>query len=97
MEAKQFKEVKGGVVAPSGFRCHGVKCGVKNPASKKLDLGIIVSDTPAVAAATFTTNKFKAAPVRVSKAHLTSNGSIRAVIVNSGNANACTGPRGIND
>jgi glutamate N-acetyltransferase / amino-acid N-acetyltransferase len=97
MESKQFKEIKGGVVAPMGFQCNGVSCGVKNPDSKRLDLGLIVSDVPAVAAATFTSNKFKAAPVRVSKAHLVSNGSIRAIVTNSGNANACTGPRGIND
>ena len=84
-------------MAPKGFRCNGIRCGIKDAKSRKLDLGLIVSDVPAVAAATFTSNKFKAAPVRVSKVHLRSNGSIRAVIANSGNANACTGPRGIKD
>ena len=97
MDATHFHEIDGGVVAPVGFSCHGVRCGIKSPESRKLDLGLIVSDVPAAAAATFTANKFKAAPIRVSKAHLASNGSIRAIVVNSGNANACTGPRGIND
>ena len=97
MDSSHYQEVEGGVVGPQGFRCNGVRAGVKNPESRKLDLGMIVSDFPAVTTATFTTNKFKAAPVRVSKAHLSNNGNTRAVIVNSGNANACTGPRGIQD
>lgn len=97
MDATYYQEIKGGIVAPKGYRCHGVRCGIKNVESRKLDLGLLVSDVPAAAAATFTSNRFKAAPLRVSKAHLASNGSIRAIIVNSGNANACTGPRGIAD
>ena len=60
----------------------------------KSDLGLIISDYPAVAAATFTSNKIKAAPVRVSAAHLRA-ADTRAIIANSGNANACTGSTGI--
>ena len=62
--------------------------------SEKCDLGLIISDYPAVAAATFTSNKIKAAPVRVSAAHLRA-ADTRAIIANSGNANACTGSTGI--
>src|SRR6202161_1694292 len=58
------------------------------------DLGLILSDYPAVAAATFTSNRIKAAPVRVSAAHLRA-ADTRAIIANSGNANACTGSTGI--
>ena len=97
MDLQHYKEVKGGVSAPKGFKCHGVACGIKDASSRKLDLGLIISGAPAVCSATFTSNKFKAAPLRVSKVHLRSNGHISAVIVNSGNANACTGPRGIQD
>lgn len=96
LKAKPYTEVPGGVTAPEGFVCHAVSAGVKDPANPRLDLGLIYSQHPAVTAATFTTNKVKAAPVRVCQAHLRSN-SVRAVIVNSGNANACTGPRGIQD
>ncbi len=75
---------------PLGFRASGSACGIK---SGKLDLGLLVSDRPAVSAATFTTNRVKAAPVRLSQRHLR-RGDLRAVIVNSGNANACNGERG---
>ena len=79
---------------PIGFRAAGISSGIKDSGAK--DLGIVISDFPAVSAATFTTNRIKAAPVRLSKRHL-SNGDIRAVIVNSGNANACNGRQGLND
>ena len=65
-----FFEIGGGVTAPSGFRAAAVRCGIKEGAPEKRDLGLIISDFPAVAAATFTSNKIKAAPVRVSAAHL---------------------------
>ena len=91
-----YRIVEGGVVAPEGFVCSAVSCGIKNAAKLRPDLGLIYSKVPAVTAAAFTSNKVKAAPVKVCQAHLRS-GDIRAVIVNSGNANACTGPRGILD
>jgi len=92
----KFNEIPGGVTAPAGFLANAVECGIKDPAKLRLDLGLIYSEVPAVTAGTFTTNQVKAAPVRVCQKHLRSN-DIRAVIVNSGNANACTGPRGIED
>jgi glutamate N-acetyltransferase/amino-acid N-acetyltransferase len=89
-----FFEIGGGVTAPKGFRAAAVRCGIKEGTSEKCDLGLILSDYPAVAAATFTSNKIKAAPVRVSAAHLRA-ADTRAIIANSGNANACTGSTGI--
>src|ERR1700726_1784634 len=89
-----FFEIGGGVTAPRGFRAAAVRCGIKEGVSEKCDLGLIISDYPAVAAATFTSNKIKAAPVRVSAAHLRA-ADTRAIIANSGNANACTGSTGI--
>jgi len=83
-----------GVVYPSGFRAAGVSCGIK--ASGALDLGIILSEVPCSAAGLFTTNKVQAAPVQVSRERL-KKGRAQAVVVNSGNANACTGERGITD
>ena len=88
--------IKGGVGAPLGFRTSAVSCGIKNPQSDRLDLALIVSDRPCSSAGTFTTNRVKAAPVRVSQAHLR-RGDLRAIIANSGNANACTGVQGIRD
>ncbi len=91
-----FKPVAGGITAPTGFRAGAVACGIKNPEVMRLDLAMVYSDHKTRAAACFTTNKVKAAPVRVSSQHV-KNGDVRAVVVNSGNANACTGPRGIAD
>jgi glutamate N-acetyltransferase / amino-acid N-acetyltransferase len=93
MESTYF-EIGGGITAPRGFRAAAVRCGIKGGTSEKTDLGLIISDFPAVAAATFTSNKIKAAPVRVSAAHLRAPDT-RAIIANSGNANACTGSTGI--
>jgi len=87
-------EIGGSVSAPAGFRAAGVACGIKK--SGNLDLALIVSDRPASAAAVFTTNKAQAAPVLVSKARLAaSGGRARVVAINSGCANACTGPDGL--
>jgi glutamate N-acetyltransferase/amino-acid N-acetyltransferase len=88
--------IKGGVGAPRGFRCSALSCGIKNPAAQRLDLALIYSEHPCTSAGTFTTNRVKAAPVKLSQAHLR-QGDLRAVIANSGNANACTGVQGIND
>lgn len=86
--------VDGSVSAPAGFRAAGVACGIKKTGG--LDLALIVSDTPASAAAVFTTNKAQAAPILVSKARLqASGGRARVVAINSGCANACTGPAGL--
>ncbi len=93
MKPASFAKIKGGVCAPTGFLAGGIHCGVKSNA-KDLDLAILVSTAPAATAATFTTNRVKAAPVRVSMAHLKLAGS-RAIVANSGNANACTGPEGV--
>ena len=83
----------GGVTLPLGFRAAGVSAGIK---ATGLDLALVVSDRPARAAAVFTTNLAQAAPVLVSREHLIrSGGAARAVIVNSGCANACTGDGGM--
>lgn len=95
MEAK-FKEIGGGVTAPKGFEASSVSCGIKDPSSDRKDLALISCDSPAVAAGIFTMNRIKAAPVVVSAAHLRGR-EVRAIIANSGNANACTGPHGILD
>ena len=89
-----FHLVSGGVTATPGFLAAAVHCGIKPENLKKADLALICSEERAVAAATFTTNKIKAAPVKVSAAHLRST-DVRAVVLNSGNANACTGLEGI--
>lgn len=90
----EMKTIKGGVCAPEGFRAAGVTCGIKDPDSPKRDLALIVSDHPTVAAGVFTQNKIKAAPVRLSSTYLR-KGLPRAVLANSGNANACTGTLGM--
>ncbi|MBZ5556633.1 MAG: bifunctional glutamate N-acetyltransferase/amino-acid acetyltransferase ArgJ [Acidobacteriia bacterium] len=84
----------GGVTTPRGFRAAGISAGIK--ASGAPDLALLVSEVPAQAAAVFTTNKVQAAAVLVSKEHLaTSRGTVRAIVVNSGCANACTGDAGL--
>lgn len=91
-----FKVIDGGVTAPRGFRAAAVSCGIKNPEATRLDLMLLASDAPTVTDAVFTTNKVRAACVRVSQQHI-KDGDTRAIIANSGNANACTGPQGIQD
>ncbi len=87
--------VTGGVTAPAGFRSGAVHAGVKKMAGA-LDLAIIATDGPASAAGLFTTNLAQAAPVLVSKEHLErTRGIARAIVVNSGCANACTGAAGM--
>jgi glutamate N-acetyltransferase/amino-acid N-acetyltransferase len=85
--------IDGGVCAPIGFKAGGVYCGIRKKADKN-DLALIVSDRPAAAAALYTTNRVQAASVLVTKDHLAA-GSARAIICNSGNANACTGAAGL--
>jgi glutamate N-acetyltransferase/amino-acid N-acetyltransferase len=82
-----------GVATPDGFCATGVSAGIK---AKGLDLALVVSDTPATCAALFTTNRAPAAPVLVSAEHLRKSGGVaRAVVANSGCANACTGEFGV--
>ena len=80
---------------PQGFRLSGVHCGIKS-SSGKLDLSLMVSDVPAAAAGVYTQNLVFAAPVGWDR-KLTPSGRIRAIVVNSGNANACTGAQGDRD
>jgi glutamate N-acetyltransferase/amino-acid N-acetyltransferase len=87
----------GGVTAPKGFSAAGLHCGIKAKAGA-LDLGVLAAETAVPGAGIFTTNLAQAAPVTVSKRHLESNGGlVRAIVVNSGCANACTGTVGMSD
>ncbi len=89
--------VSGGVTAPLGFTSAALHSGIKAKAGA-LDLTIVAADQPAAAAGLFTTNLAQAAPVLVSKTHLQRSGGLaRAIVVNSGCANACTGAQGIDD
>jgi len=87
-------ECQGGVTAPMGFQASGMYCGIRKV---KKDIAMIKSDVPATAAGVFTLNKTQAAPVLVDKLQLKNSPVCSAIIVNSGNANACTGERGMND
>ncbi|WP_424244790.1 glutamate N-acetyltransferase/amino-acid N-acetyltransferase [Elusimicrobium posterum] len=89
-----MKVISPSVTAPKGFKAAGIHAGLKK--STKKDLAVIISEVPAVAGAVFTLNKMAAAPVWVCRENLKSK-TARAVIVNSGSANACTGERGLND
>ena len=82
-----MKIITGGVCAARGFKANGVHCGIRKNHSKK-DLALIVSDVPASAAAVYTTNLVKGAPLTVTKANI-ADGKAQAVICNSGNANTC--------
>ena len=84
---KGFEFVEGGVCAPEGFQASGVHCGLRRNRNKP-DLALIYSPVPCKAAAVYTQNKVKGAPLQVTKEHLAA-GDIQAVIVNSGNANTC--------
>lgn len=88
-----MKIITGSVTAPLGFVANGIKSGIKKG---KLDLGLIVSKVPALAAGVFTTNELKAAPVKVSQARV-KYGKAQAIVANSGNANCLTGKRGLKD
>lgn len=88
--------VDGGVCASIGFESSAVSAGIKNPEDKRLDCALVVSRNYAVAAGAFTTNRVKAAPV-VWCQKVCEKGKARAVFINSGNANACTGEKGLRD
>jgi len=82
------------LLSPAGFRAAGVYAGIKT--KHQPDVGLLLCDRPATAAAVFTTNKVFAAPVKVGRAHVKA-GKLRGVVVNAGNANACTGKQGERD
>ena len=82
-----MKLIEGGVTAAQGFSASGIHCGIRRNTSKN-DLSLIVSSTPASAAAVYTTNLVKGAPLTVTKAHI-ADGKAQAIICNSGNANTC--------
>lgn len=89
-----LKAINGGITAPKGFKAAGVKAGIKK--SGKEDVAVIYSASPASAAALFTTNAMAASAVQVSR-QVAAKGTARAIVVNSGNANACTGEKGLAD
>jgi glutamate N-acetyltransferase/amino-acid N-acetyltransferase len=102
MKAK-FKQIHGSIVAPQGFLAAGVFCDIKrlgtgkgSQKGKKRDLALIVSEVPATVAGMFTTNQVCAAPVKICIERV-KNGVAQALVVNSGNANACTGRQGMKD
>ncbi|MCL1820072.1 MAG: bifunctional glutamate N-acetyltransferase/amino-acid acetyltransferase ArgJ [Oscillospiraceae bacterium] len=82
-----MKTINGGVTAPKGFKASGVHCGIRKNKSKT-DLALILAECDCSAAAVYTTNRVKAAPVYITQQNL-KNGMARAIIANSGNANAC--------
>jgi glutamate N-acetyltransferase/amino-acid N-acetyltransferase len=92
-EMIEYTLVPGGVTAVPGFKATGIHAGLKKV---KKDLALIVSEEPAVGAGVFTTNKVKAAPLLYDMEQLKGS-SFRAIVVNSGNANACTGEQGLED
>ncbi|ABS23061.1 bifunctional glutamate N-acetyltransferase/amino-acid acetyltransferase ArgJ [Bacillus cytotoxicus] len=89
-----IKVQNGSIVSPQGFSAIGIKAGLKK---EKKDLGVIVCDVPAICAAVYTTNQIQAAPVQVTKESIGVDGTLQVIIVNSGNANACTGMKGLED
>ena len=94
MATIRVDECQGGITAPQGFVAAGMYCGIRKV---KKDLGMIVSEVPATVAGVFTLNRAQAAPILVDKAQLKRSSLCSAIVVNSGNANACTGERGLND
>jgi glutamate N-acetyltransferase/amino-acid N-acetyltransferase len=100
---QKLKLIEGSIVAPQGFLASGVFCDIKrlgtgkgSQKGKKRDLALIVSEVPATVAGMFTTNQVCAAPVKVCVERV-KQGKAQAIVVNSGNANACTGKQGMKD
>src|SRR4030095_14625189 len=100
---KEFTEISRSIVAPKGFLVSGVFCDIKrlgtgkgSDKGRKRDLALIVSRVPASVAGMFTTNQVCAAPVKVCLPAV-KKGRAQAIVVNSGNANACTGKQGFTD
>lgn len=88
-----MKQIRGGVTAAKGFLAEGIHVGIRKNKEKK-DLALVYSEVPCAAAAVYTTNKVIGQPLVVTKEHL-ADGTAQAIIVNSGNANTCTGEAGI--
>jgi glutamate N-acetyltransferase/amino-acid N-acetyltransferase len=84
----------GSITSVKGFKAAGIHSGIKK---RKKDLALIYSELPCNAAGTFTLNKVQAAPIQISKKVIQAKNKIKAILVNSGNANACTGKQGYND
>jgi glutamate N-acetyltransferase/amino-acid N-acetyltransferase len=94
-EKQHIVVVNGGnVTTPKGFKAGGMHCGIKR---KRLDLGYIYSSVPATTAGVYTTNLFQAPPLVVTQESIAKEKKIQAILVNSGNANACTGEQGLQD
>ena len=98
-----FRKISGSICAPRGFKCAAVFCDIKrlgtgkgSEKGQKRDLALIASDVPAAVAGMFTTNQVCAAPVKISRQRAGKEFA-RAIVINSGNANACTGRRGLTD
>ena len=87
--------IEGGVCAAKGFKAAGLVVGIKKSNSEKKDMAMIYSETPCKAAGTFTSNLVKAAPVKWDKKVINESDSIKAIVINSGIANACTGTKGM--
>src|SRR5437764_2908199 len=97
------KPIPGSITAPQGFLASGVFCDIKRLGTgkgsnkgEKRDLALILSEVPATVAGMFTTNQVCAAPVKICAARI-KKGVGQAIVVNSGNANACTGAQGMKD
>jgi glutamate N-acetyltransferase / amino-acid N-acetyltransferase len=90
----RIRTLRGGLTAVDGIRAAGLWAGIKP--TRKPDLAMIVADRPAIAAGLFTRNRFQAPPLLLTRRHLR-DGRLQAIIVNSGNANACTGRAGLRD
>ena len=88
-----MKEISGAITAPAGFKASGIHCGIKK---RRKDLALIYSEKETVAQAVFTTNKIQSASVKLSRENL-QDAKARAIVINSGCANACTGVRGDED
>ena len=92
--SKVIEVENGSIITPKGFQAIGVYTGVKR---KRLDLGAIYCEVPASTAAVYTCNRIQAAPLKVTKESIMKEGKLQALVVNSGNANACTGEKGLED
>ena len=90
------KHVNGGICAPMGFMASGIAADINGKGNSKKDVALIFSEVPAISAAVFTQNKVKAAPILVTQEVLKSE-TLQAVVINSRNANACTGEQGMKD
>jgi glutamate N-acetyltransferase / amino-acid N-acetyltransferase len=103
LKSSPFQTIEGSVTAPQGFKAAGVFCDIKRLGTgkgsnkgPKRDLALIVSEAPAAVAGTFTTNQMCAAPVKLC-VEVVKRRTARAIVINSGNANACTGQQGLRD